>query len=407
MLFSALVFILGSISTYLVLESLISEEVRETLESEKRTILDQIKTDGLPSGRLNSGNLSIRQIPDSLEVQVGFADTSLFVPEENERVPFRQLIFTSRIEGKNYRIALRRSLIEKDDLVLGITVMMMTIFVMMILLLNGINYWSDRRLWKPFYRALNKLKTFNLNNRHALNLPNEAIEEFNQLNQTLNTMAAKLQNDYLLLKEFSENAAHEMQTPLAVIRSKLDVLFQDQKLSASQMQTIHSLYHAVNRLARLNQSLNLLTKIENREYHEKQSVDFCKLIEQQLQNLNELIQINKIKVISRTGIPFVMEINPFMAETLLSNLLINAVKHNKDQGFIELETTPKSITLTNSGHALKSDPQELFARFKKDNNSADSPGLGLAIVQSICIQNGLNIDYKYEQEKHKIVVMKS
>jgi signal transduction histidine kinase len=170
------------------------------------------------------------------------------------------------------------------------------------------------------------------------------------------------------------------------------------------MQTIQSLYHAVNRLARLNQSLNLLTKIENREFDERQRIDFNALIEQQLENLDELIQMSQLKVTTRLKDRFVMDFNPFMAETLLSNLLINAVKHNLVQGYIEIETTSRSITIANSGPPLQYEPQELFARFKKDRPAPDSPGLGLSIVQSICRQKGLNIDYAYARGKHTITI---
>ncbi len=403
-LFSAIVFVLGSISTYLVLQELISEEVHETLESEKKNILEQLEMTGLPETHFKTGKLEILRIPDSVFISETFKDTLLFVPEEHEPVPFSQLVFSARVHHGNYRITLRRSLIEKDDVVLGITVMMMVIFITMILLLNAINYWSDRRLWKPFYRALDKLKTFQLNSRQGLDLPAEQIDEFNQLNRELNAMTAKLQEDYRTLKEFSENAAHEMQTPLAVIRSKLDVLIQDQSLSETQMQTIQALYHAVNRLARLNQSLNLLTKIENREFSQTQAVDFNALIDEQLLNLEELIQMNQLRVQRHYTDKFVLEFNPLMAETLVSNLLVNAVKHNLPQGFITIETGKNSLTISNSGPPLQSDPQELFERFKKDSPTPDSPGLGLSIVQSICRQNGLEIEYRFEDGKHIIQI---
>ncbi len=404
---SAIVFIIGSISTYLVIQALISEEVHETLESEMNDLLEHIRILGLPQNGLKFGNVEVIQIPDSITIPKIYSDTLIFVAEENELVPFMQLELNAHISHKNYRINLRRSLIEKDDVALGITIMMMVVFVLMILLLNIINFWSGRRLWEPFYAALKNLKSFNLNNRSALNLPPAEIDEFNQLNQTLNKMADKLQNDYRTLKEFSENASHEMQTPLAVMRSKLDVLIQDQTLSAAQMELIDSLYHSVDRLARLNQSLNLLTKIENREFKEQENVDFCTLIEQQLVNLNELIQISELNIETHLETRFVKLFNNFMAETLISNLLVNAVKHNLPQGNIKIETTIDSLTISNSGPPLQSNPKELFERFKKHSPVTDSPGLGLSIVQSICEQNGISIDYQYSQKTHRIKIINS
>lgn len=404
MIASGTVFILGSISTYLIVQTLISEEVEETLELEKNDLLEHIGITGLPAGGLKSGNMEIVRIADSLTIPKSFTDTMIYVSEEGEPVPFRQLQLSQRLDGVNYRVQLQRSLLEKEDVALGITVMMMVLFVTMILLLNAINYWSDRRLWYPFYHALSRLKKFNLSKGEKLNLPQDTIDEFNQLNQTLNKMTAKLCDDYRNLKEFSENASHEMQTPLAVMRSKLDVLIQDHSLSEEQMASIQSLYQSVHRLARINQSLNLLTKIENLEFSQKQEVDFNNLIVQHLANLDELIQLKELKITTELSTKFLKAFNPFMAETLISNLLSNAIKHNLHGGFIKIKTGQGSITICNSGAPLQSNPQELFSRFKKDRSAPDSPGLGLSIVQSICQQNRLSIDYQCIKEKHQITI---
>jgi len=401
---SLLVFVLGSVTFYFVLKALIAEEVDETLASEETRIVKQLEHGTQPIPNWATINLEIRRIPQGIPERETWNDTVIYVKETNETIPMRQLHFYTKLKSGNYRITLRRSLIEKEDLMTGVFGVMVGIFITMILILNAVNIRSDRKLWQPFYAALKQLNNFALNSNRPLNLPSATIKEFDQLNKTLNIMAEKLQTDYRNLKEFSENAAHEMQTPLAVIRSKLDVLIQDRNLSAEQLQIIQSLYHAVNRLTRLNQSLNLLTKIENREFNEKHQVNFNRLIEQQLVNLSELIQMNELKVETRFNSVFVKPFNPFMAETLISNLLINAVKHNIPQGFIDIETTTDSIVLTNSGPSLQSNPDELFKRFKKDHPTADSPGLGLSIVQSICRQNGLEVKYRYKEKSHFIKI---
>ncbi len=277
-LFSVLIFVLSSAATYFVLRYLVSEEVDETLASEKAKIVNELKKLSSPADVRTFGNLEIIPLDLSINVPEMFGDTLIYVPEEQEEILFRQVVFSAQISGKNYRISLRRSLIEKEDLVIGITVMMMVIFVTMILLLNAINYWSEHRLWQPFNQTLNALAKFRIDGQRLLNLPAEDITEFNQLNLALNSMAEKLNRDYRNLKEFSENAAHEMQTPLSIMRSKLDVMVQDPALSDKQLEMINSLYRAVHRMARLNRSLNLLTKIENNEFHQKEAVNFSELV---------------------------------------------------------------------------------------------------------------------------------
>ncbi len=399
---SLLFFLLGSIAIYFVLKSLIAEEVDETLRSEKKRIVKQLQNENHSIPDWATINLEIRNTPSIATPAETLKDTIIYVKETNETIPLRQLRFYTQIQNHAYQITLRRSLIEKDDLVTGAFGIMIGIFVVTLLIINAVNIWSEKKLWGPFYATLKRLQEFRLESKRPLNLPQTPVDEFSRLNRTLNRMAEKLRADYRNLKQFSENAAHEMQTPLAIIRSKLDVLIQDSSFSEEQAQTIHSLYQAVNRLARLNRSLNLLTKIENREFDEKQPVDFCALIKSQTDNLRELIEIKQLTVGFRCEQPFVQTINPFMAETLISNLLLNAIKHNVRQGHIEILITTNSFVIENSGPPLQSDAQAMFERFKKDRPASDSPGLGLSIVQSICHQNGLKITYSYQNKKHRI-----
>ncbi len=101
---------------------------------------------------------------------------------------------------------------------------------------------------------------------------------------------------------------------------------------------------------------------------------------------------------------FVTDFNPFMAETLISNLLINAIKHNVPEGRIDIELNVCRLRISNTGQKPKINPDILFERFKKANPSSDSPGLGLSIVRQICLQNGINIDYAYINNRHTVTL---
>lgn len=405
MLLSGIVVLLGGLATYWVTEALINEEVQETLESEKAILLHQIQQNGLTSDYLNSWNKEIMQLSPHDTIQTGFSDTSIFISGEEDLVPFTQLVFIAHANGNDYQVSLRRSNIEKDDVILGITVMMVLIFAAMILLLNGTNYWNGRQLWQPFYLTLDQLKRYQLTDPVQLKLPDETIEEFNLLNQTLNIMAQKIQDDYLILKEYSETMAHEMQTPLAIMRSKLDLVIQDQTLSPVVLQSIQTLYGSVNRMSRLNQTLNLLTKIDNLEFKVDQTIALIPEIEGQLADLAELIQMKQLSVSTQFESELLVELHPLLAETLISNLLANAIKHNVEKGWIHIATNQGQLVISNSGEPLHTNPQELFRRFKKDRAAPGSPGLGLSIVETICRQNGLKVSYQHDQGKHRLSLL--
>lgn len=403
---SILILIVTSVVTYFLLQALILEEVNETLQSEKNAIVKKLKTGYMPDSVFYSysDNLELKLLDYPSTVKEQLIDTLIFVEAEGERVTFRQLYSIVNINGESYLIVLRRSLVERDELVTGLAVMILLVFISIIGLLILINYWGERRLWKPFYNTINKLSGFSIKQKKPLDLPPVDIDEFNELNKTLNYLTEKLKRDYHQLKEFSENASHEMQTPLAVIRSKLDVLIQDNTLNEYQHKSISSLYNAVSRLSRLNQSLNLLTKIENEEFDNKIDISLTELTNRQLENLKELIEINNLTVGKKFTAQPLLKLNQFIAESLFGNLIINAIKHNVDGGKISIEIDKNKFSITNTGKQLNVNPEELFRRFKKGDSSSGSPGLGLSIVQKICEQNKIEIKYTIIQNLHTVTL---
>ncbi len=403
---SLIIFLLSSIVSYLVIKNLVLEEVDETLEAEKNNLITQLQHIENPGNILgnHSYRLEIHNIDAGRNIVQTLSDTLVFVGEEDEGVPFRQIKLSKIIDGKNYVIILRRSLIEREDLITGITVLLGLVFFLIFLSLNLINYFAEKKWWKPFYETLHKLSIFNLAQKEKIIFNHSGIDEFNKLNESLEELTEKMRNDFNNLKEFSENASHEMQTPLAIIRSKLDVMIQDSSLNENQFNSIRSLYDAVNRLSKLNQSLNLLTKIENQEFTQKEDVNISQLIIRQLDNLKELIESKSLQVRSDIGEGVLVQINPFIADALISNLLVNAIKHNLENGEISIELTREKLTIKNTGKPPQVLIEKLFERFKKDNQTSDSPGLGLSIVKKICEMNDFNIEYNFIAGFHIVSV---
>ena len=403
---SLIIFLLSSVASYFVLKNLVLEEVDETLEAEKNNLISQLQHFEKPANILenHSYRLEIYPVDKNNYIAQTLSDTLIYVGDEGEGVPFRQIKLSKIINGKNYFIILRRSLIERDDLLTGLTVLLVVIFSLIFLSLNLINYFGEKKWWKPFYETLDKISHFNLSHKEKMNFGHSNIDEFNKLNETLEELTKKIIKDYKNLKEFSENASHEMQTPLAIIRSKLDVMIQDKSLSEKQFDSIRSLYGAVNRLTKLNQSLNLLTKIENEEFEQNDNVNFSQLIEKQLTNLEELISLSSLKVSVKIENNVMLNINSFMAETLISNLLINSVKHNVKGGQIIIDLKGSELIVKNSGNPPKVPTEQLFQRFKKGAQTSDSPGLGLSIVKTICELNWFEIQYNFIDGLHIVSV---
>ena len=215
-------------------------------------------------------------------------------------------------------------------------------------------------------------------------------------------MTRKMRDDYLNLKEFSENASHEIQTPLAVIRSKTDLLMQQKNLNKESINLLKSINEATTRLYKLNQGLLLISKIENQVFHAKKQISLRQITEAALNNYKEIMQLKNIKVEVDVNNEAYVEMNEVLAEVMISNLLSNAVRFNIDGGLIKCTIDNKFFTLTNSGPPMRTNPEELFARFHKNSENQQSVGLGLSIVKKITDSYGMVITYKCNETVHEL-----
>ncbi len=154
-------------------------------------------------------------------------------PHHGDNEPYRELVFSVNLGGQFYTVSVGKSEEETEDLL----ELIMMITAGMILLLLGTLFLANRlllrRIWQPFYRTLGGMREFNLSSRQPLPAGDTDIEEFRNLDEATRQMTQQILKDYEMLKNFTDNASHEMQTPLAIINSKLDLLIQDPAMRAS------------------------------------------------------------------------------------------------------------------------------------------------------------------------------
>lgn len=309
---------------------------------------------------------------------------------------------SKKISGKHYLVTASAFAPEPEETLAGTIQSLIAIFVLLLLLVGITSVIMSKRILSPFYKSLHAIRAFNLKQRDNLLLPESNTNEFNLLNSFLMKMTSKALDDYRTLKEFSENASHELQTPLAVIRGKLELLLQS-PISDEQAKLIMSANEAVDKLARTNQSLILLTKLDNQEYT-AQTIDFSDTTNRAIDLLKELAEMKSINITHAIDSQIMLSINPALADILLMNLLGNAIRHNVENGSIKIKLTSRQLTIENTGHPLQIPTDQLFVRFKKNAQSSDSAGLGLSIVKRICDLNGFTINYYCTRELHRLEV---
>jgi signal transduction histidine kinase len=229
------------------------------------------------------------------------------------------------------------------------------------------------------------------------------IAEFNQLNHELNALVGKVNKVYTNQKQFVENASHEMQTPVAIIRSKIEFLINDPALTERTAVLLADITAANERLSQLNKSLLLLAKIDNNQVPQVEQVDVSQVIEKILENYHEHYE-HFPKLTKSIQPQIIIVANLSLFEILLSNLVGNAVIHNIPNGRIHVELNTEKLMIVNTGNEIKDDPEKLFERFKKGDDASKTTGLGLALVKQITQLYQLKIQYEYENAEHRITV---
>lgn len=403
--FSILTMVAAGILFYYTIRTIIYNEIDDSLIIEKTIIQDEIEeTDKIPDFAGNLGHLiEVRLLDSPTTRSQAINDTSLFDVKSNSFQHFRHLRFSNNTPRKTgYTINIYQVLDENQKLLDNIGIGMFFLFLSLLLVSLLVNYLVSKKILSPFFNAVNEATNFDVRSEKPLKLPDTNITEFIQLNTVIEQMTKKMRTDYINLKEYNENSSHEIQTPLAIIRSKLDILMQNKKLNKASISLIKSINEATARLFKLNQGLLLISKIENLQFPETKEISLKHLIENCLTNYEEILQLKKITVETELSDIGLIQMNEILADIMISNLLSNAVRYNIDGGFIRCQLDKEFLTITNSGTPVEMDPEELFHRFRKGKVHSDSVGLGLSIVKKIVDLYKMHITYTCTGNIHEI-----
>ncbi|MBL7104797.1 MAG: HAMP domain-containing histidine kinase [Bacteroidales bacterium] len=392
LLFSLTLLILLGLAFNFVLFYIISEELDEKLlHIQKRVTAQIINENFIP---VIKPYIEVVEVANMQE-QVFFSDTIIENLQEKEGEEFRQLTSIKKINGKTYKIIVRESKLESDELFESIALIIFLAFIVLVLILFIVNSQIAKSVWLPFYNNLKLVKKFSLNDLSPLRLKPTNIKEFNELNNVIFSLTEKVISDYKSVKQFSENASHEIQTPLTIIRAKLESLINGNGLNIEQLEKVKSIYSSVHRLSKLNKSLLLLTKIENRQFSDVEKISISKVVKEKLSEFKELISLKNLQLETNLNEDILKVMSPLLADLLVNNLISNSINHNKEKGNIKINIKGRQLIISNSGDSPLSNPENIFERFYKENQTSKSVGLGLAIVKKICDTYNIKISYSF------------
>ncbi|TSA25864.1 MAG: sensor histidine kinase [Bacteroidetes bacterium] len=406
-IFSGLTFVCGAFLFYHLLHQIFYKQIDENLREEKILIEETINhADTIPDFRSVFGHEILVTIMDKpLPSRMVIRDSVMVDSTRENPVRYRYLnAWNTSEKKKGYSIYIFKSLDETDSVITEIFIAFTFLFLALLVVLILVNYGVSRKVWIPFYKTIEKLREYDFRQQFSLGLSASKIREFSLLNQTLMVMAEKIRQDYLNLKEFNENAAHELQTPLAILKAKLDLLIEGEYLREEELILIRAMYDATLRASKLSQGLLLISKIDNNQFPTGEELDLALLIRQAQEHFQELMLHKEILCTQDLPVTFSYTMNRTLAEILINNLLSNAIKHNIPGGWIRISLNRSALVISNSGHVLSKDPMQLFGRFSKGEKSSESVGLGLSIVQKIASLYGMRCEYTYHEKTHTITI---
>lgn len=405
LLLSLIVFSIGGVVALKFIRSEVEKETDYALRDNYRDARRAIKS-GVPIEALNTRKVRIDSVPLSevSDTTGTFSDTLGPHPFLDEMEPYRKLTITKVIKGKAYRMEFQENFLEQDDSYEVVVKIMTRLFLLLGIVLVTAMFFISRYMFKPFHETLRRIRAFNVTRTERHPFPKTSTREFRHLNEFIDQMMQQAQRDYRALKEFSENASHEIQTPLAIARGKLEILSESESLSARQIDLIQTAQSSLARLSKTSEALLLLTRIENQALAPRQKTNVSEIAERSLHTFEDLAALRGLSMTTDIKPNVTVPIDPALCEILVGNLLKNAVRHNQDNGWIKLRLSSQQLIVENTGAPPSVPTDQLFHRFQTNSNGSRSLGLGLAIVKKICDVHNADLQYVYESGVHRLIV---
>ena len=390
-----------AILLYIFLSSSITANQDSQLEERKKTLIEFLNQNRDQIGRIsqmdtNVGLREVNVLTYSTMLDT-FKDTLLSTKVSSNPIKFRQLTTRYRNPDTNshYQLSIYSQKVDDNILFKNLILGVVLFFFGILIFLYFFNKLMLTKIWKPFELTLSKLKNFDLQKHDIIEYEPTSILEFNELNKAVENLTIKSKKAFESQKHFVENTSHEIQTPLAVIKNKIELAFQNPELTESNIKILLEINEAANKLSKMNKTLLLLSRIENNQYVEQHDVNISSLTRKILGYFEDKIDAKRL-IINQDIAPSIhVKGNKLMLEILITNLIKNAVYHNIEDGFIDVRVINNMLVIKNSGEEINNSQENFFKRYNSGIKESSSTGLGLSIINKICDVNNYKLNFHF------------
>lgn len=403
------VLVLGSVTHYYIFRYSIHRSTDDVLLEYKQDVLEYAAANdtmvSLQELEMQHSRLYCYKVDPGEEQEHAIYDSLIYSNHEKEKVVYRVLRFDVKAGADMYHVMLSQPTLEEDDLMSAVILSLSLLLLLFIVASFLVSSYYTRILWMPFYKLLSQLRQYKVDRLLPSRLPSCGVVEFDEMNDVVHTMMGKIHSDYTALKEFTENTSHELQSPLSIIKAKLELLQQLEMDNPKSQELIQGMQSAVNRMSHFNRALLFIAKINNNQFADEEDVLLNEYIEEYLASYEDILINRKVKVCYRDEAPCPVRMNRMLADRLIMNLLSNAVRYNVNGGQLSVFTNKDTVRICNTyGNVLPKG--DLFGRFIKSAQEKEATGLGLTIVKNICLKSRLKVTLDINETTFCVIIKK-
>lgn len=395
---------------YFIIVEEINDETDDSLEDYSEYIITRaLAGDSLPSKDNGTNNTyyitEVTHDYASENKKIRYSDEMVYLEAKKETEPARILRTIYRdAEDHYYELTVAIPTIEKDDLQETILWWVLFLYCLLLVVVIIINVWVLHTSFRPLYRLIEWINNFTVGKKLEPLVNPTNVTEFRKLNEVAVKSAERNGILYEQQKEFIGHASHELQTPLAICKNRLEILSDDGQLTEKQLETILRTRQTLDHIIKLNKTLLLLTKIENGQFPEKQTISVNELVEKLSEDYVEIYAYRNITFKITHQSQVFVSMNETLASILFNNLIKNAFTHNIEGGEIDIFINQNCVKFSNTSDMGALNSGKVFKRFYQGVKKEGSTGLGLALVDSIVRLYGMDVLYDYQEERHVFTV---
>lgn len=344
-------------------------------------------------------NLTPEEAAETPAVEYGEAEVFLKSQEDFASSRVRSQVFQDS-EGNYRRLTVSLPTFEQEVLVEHVLTWTVLLFGVLLVSLVLIGVLLINYNMKPLYRLLDWIDRYEPG-QSCGEIPSDTdIIEFRKLIAAVEDAVRRFETQFEERKIFIGNASHELQTPLAVCSNRIEMLLDRPDMNEDIANELVRIHRSLSGLIRLNKTLLLLSKIENGQFPQTSYVNMNDLAVESIAMYQEIHGHKDLKVEICQSQTFMLRIDEQMASVLVNNLIKNAFAYSPEGGSLNISFADTGFTVSNEG-VSPLDKDMVFRRFYQPSGRREgATGLGLALVYSVCLNNGLDIIYDFRDGRH-------